>query len=167
MFPGSRATFASVGYRKPQSLNSFSVHAARGWNGRSCQRSECCGARCCALKGLGQISPGQSVAPPRVVVAIGSPSPERAAQTDASIVSPLQGFFAAMGTLPRATATLVQLASPCPGLICRAPSGQRRRERKERAARLARPGRHGDGWPGSDSRTLDAKKMLATAAAAR
>jgi hypothetical protein len=39
--------------------------------------------------------------------------------------------------------------------------------RKKRAAPRAKPSRHGDGWPGSDSRTLDAKKMLATAAAAR
>jgi hypothetical protein len=31
-----------------------------------------------------------------------------------------------MDTLPRATATLAPLASPCPGLICRAPSGQRK-----------------------------------------
>lgn len=49
------------------------IHAARRWNGRSCQRSECCGARCCALKGLGQISLGQSVAPPPVVVAMDFP----------------------------------------------------------------------------------------------
>jgi hypothetical protein len=39
--------------------------------------------------------------------------------------------------------------------------------RKKRAAPRAKPSRHGDGCPGSDSRTLDAKKMLATAAAAR
>ncbi len=59
-----------------------------------------------------------------------SPSPERATQTDAWIVSPFQGFIRRRDTLPRAAAVLVQLASPCPGLICRAPSGQRRRKRK-------------------------------------
>jgi hypothetical protein len=198
-------------------------------DGRSRQRAGSSGLRWCALKGQGQISPGQSVAPPRVVVANGSGSPEGARQADASIVSPLQGFFAAIDTLPRATATLAQLASPCPGLICRAPSGQRRRQakknvrllarnrvvtamagpdrtpgrwtrkkkclppprprgrmtlrrladlsgpfrakatqaKKKRAVPRAKPSRNGDGWPGSDSRTLDAKKMLATAAAAR
>jgi hypothetical protein len=100
-------------------------------DGRSRQRAGSSGLRWCALKAQGQISPGQSVAPPRVVVANGSGSPEGARQADASIVSPLQGFFAAMDTLPRATATLAQLASPCPGLICRAPSGQRRPKRKK------------------------------------
>jgi hypothetical protein len=58
---------------------------------RNC--SECCGPRCCVPKGQEQISPGQSVAPPRVVVAHGARSPEGATQTDASIVSPLQGFL--------------------------------------------------------------------------
>jgi hypothetical protein len=107
-------------------------------DGRSRQRAGSSGLRWCALKGQGQISPGQSVAPPRVVVANGSGSPEGARQADASIVSPLQGFFAAIDTLPRATATLAQLASPCPGLICRAPSGQRRPKRKKNVRFLAR-----------------------------
>jgi hypothetical protein len=116
------------------------------------------GLRWCALKGQGQISPGQSVAPPRVVVANGSGSPEGATQTDASIVPPLQGFLAALIRYPGAAATLAPLASPCPGLVCPAPSGQRPREREDRAAPRAEPSRHDDGWPGSDSRTRDAKK---------
>ncbi len=95
MFPGSWAPIDSVGHRKPPSPDWFSVHAARGWNGRSCQDSECCGARWCALKRPGQISSGQSVAPPREGGGVWFPSPEGAAQTDASIVSPLQGLFAA------------------------------------------------------------------------
>jgi len=145
----------------------FDVYAARGWCGRSRQRSGSCGLRCCVPKGPGQISPGQSVAPPRVAVAIGSQALEGRHRRMHRLSRPFRAFLPQRITLPRATATLAQLASPCPGLICRAPSGQMRCERRERAAPRAEPSRHGDGWLGSDSRMRNAKKMLATAAAAR
>lgn len=80
-----------------------------------------------APKGPKQNSPGQSVAPPwgwrhRET------SPERATQTDASIVPPFQGLLSTTDSIPRATATLAQLASPCPGLVCSAPTGQKHAE---------------------------------------
>ncbi len=97
-----------------------------------------------APKAPGQISPGQSAAPPRGGEANGSESPVRATQTIGPIVSPFQGSLAALIGYPGR-----RLASPCPGLICLAPSGQTKDFRStrsiQRKSRVA-PWRDDDPW---------------------
>ncbi len=86
--------------------------------------------------GAKQINPGQSAAPPRVVVAMGPQALKGRHKPMHGLSHPLfatmiryvnclalSGLIRRYDRLPRAAATLAKLASPCPGLICRAPSG--------------------------------------------
>lgn len=80
--------------------------------------------RCFAPKGLQHISPGQSVTPPRVAVTISSPALKGRHKRIQAFFRPFRAFSPLMDTQPGASATLAWLASPCPGLICGALSGQ-------------------------------------------
>jgi hypothetical protein len=148
------------------SRGSIGVHAARGWYGRSRQRLEASGLRCCVPKGQGQISPGQSVAPPRVVVTIGSPA--------------LKGRHRSMHRLSRPFRASSPQWIPYPGRRRRSHNSRRlalgwyvgplqgkcgANEKKCGSSRGTESSRRC--WRGSDCGTRDAKKMLATAAAAR